>query len=831
MSNPPPPSYQEATGPADWLTIIAPKIPPRSYVSLCLVSKRFYRQFAPRLWNDPLAIIQVLKPNLEDYIEWYCDFVIDHLERVRLSTRSLVRSLDFRGLAQAAGDFSLDLERPTIADTFGKLTAKLPKLRCILLDNHSEVDLNALSRSNKSPGLEPLLLLSIRGCHYALDSDFFSNLYLRFRHLVYLDLSFIPEIAANKSILTTIRPQYLPHLRILKAQGQNMGDTAAGILLSALGKQLWSLDLSQNRLTDDPLRYIRLAYSRPNLDLVEAGSRFAVEGGLNGFQNPYQHSAQTTYFVKESDWSASFSHPDRYLVDAPTYAHNEDVHVVSRADGRAAIKDDSVEAIKKALIEHERRSAGAVGSSVDHINELDVCDSPNGLTHLHLNRNNISSAGVVSMFEQAGGHLESFECDSMSYTIPDGLISDFLPHQARLVGILGASHIFRPVYASNLQVLRIHHSLVTQLLSIDTDHLSVPVSTLVKSWAAETYLLPRAERAYPQAFVPDMNPRLRSLTLTGIPRRSTGPLVRKLINFLRLAAIQERAIQNSKASTRHGPQTLLGLRHIGLEFEHDPVQEIYEIENNEGSAASSQFSFFEENGGWDASADTTQPSPPQLKPPRSSSLIAAAAASSSSEPQQQPRDSESDRLVVQDMPPGVDDDSDAHLSRTFNHRTVSVWIGNTTTDTDTTGMPPPPPPPPHTTTRTTELVTTTREYTKLARNASLQYRIQPATPCHVAAGVPPGSFIFGAAWDAMLKSDRMRKPTAADLKGMVDVLGEIKRYRARTRAAAAAAAAAVSSSSSSSLGEEPQQHFHWTGTLKVSRVDSAAYYTSSKFWR
>ena len=50
------PSYQEATKRPDWLELVALHVPIQEYARLCLVSKRFYHQFAPRLWNDPLVV-------------------------------------------------------------------------------------------------------------------------------------------------------------------------------------------------------------------------------------------------------------------------------------------------------------------------------------------------------------------------------------------------------------------------------------------------------------------------------------------------------------------------------------------------------------------------------------------------------------------------------------------------------------------------------------------------------------------------------------------------------------------------------------------------------
>ncbi len=98
--------------------------------------------------------------------------------------------------------------------------------------------------------------------------------------------------------------------------------------------------------------------------------------------------------------------------------------------------------------------------------------------------------------------------------------------------------------------------------------------TMASIWLSEKSILPLVEMAYPQPLVPDMNPRLRSLTLTKIPRYSSGPVIDKLISFLKLASIQERSIWDVRLSSRRSPSVLAGLQHIHLEFEHDASQEI-----------------------------------------------------------------------------------------------------------------------------------------------------------------------------------------------------------------------------------------------------------------
>jgi hypothetical protein len=57
------PSYQDATARPDWLALVAPYLSVREYARLCLVSQRFYHEFAPRLWNDPFAVICLIHPD------------------------------------------------------------------------------------------------------------------------------------------------------------------------------------------------------------------------------------------------------------------------------------------------------------------------------------------------------------------------------------------------------------------------------------------------------------------------------------------------------------------------------------------------------------------------------------------------------------------------------------------------------------------------------------------------------------------------------------------------------------------------------------------------
>ncbi|KAK0706761.1 hypothetical protein B0T26DRAFT_790119 [Lasiosphaeria miniovina] len=844
--NPNPPSYQDATRLLDWLELAAPFIPAREYARLCLVSRRFYHHFAPRLWNDPLAVATRLSRHWADF-ERYQHFMLRHLKDVRPVTRSLVTCLDLRRLTRPGSVFSLDSSGPTLTGTLRHLPFTLPRLRCILLDGHSDVDTDVLVTAWASgtlaapPHFQPPLLLSMAHCRTPLPTAFFGCSFLK--SLVYLDVSDVPGSLKTPLMQRMMSPDNLPRLRILKAQGREVDDSEASLLFQTFKDQLWSLDLSRNKLSDNVL-YDMYQFTFPAVTLRGRGSSCSdVEGTLLLPQGQGSDFYGPFCFVQESQSSASFTHPQRYLADAPVYTRDAHGPVPqgiagARLDGRRGIRDDSATSVKNLLCGD---SPGSPFHSLDDpVQDLDVCCGHGGITHLYLNENNISAQGIAKLIRSSPGNLHRFECDSMSLSFPDGCLPKWISPTARLSGILGVAHLFRPVFSSNLQVLRIHHSLVTQLPSLETDDLP----TMSSLWLAETFLLPRAELAYPEAFLPDMNPRLRSLTLTRIPRYSTGPLIDKLVRFLELVSLQERAIQDAQpTSARHAPTVLLGLRHIRLEFEPDLSEELgpelSDIEGLDSEAlmrmTTEEFSFFGDSGGWESSpstADATDAGTKSLMYVERQSVASASSPRSASEPKNQ----ESARLERYPQPEtylsGLEY-LDATGAGIWNGAafTVPVWVG--------TG--------PNVYGHQMEKLDAVGEYMRLlANHPALRANPVPASPCHVAAGVPPGSYIFLAAWDAMLappsasnsakarshsNGESMRKPTQRELKGMRDVVAAIKAYRVQTRRAYDAARQRASRDGIPLRPLLGDPHFHWGGKLEVSMKDPAAHYHSSKYWR
>ncbi|KAL2265168.1 hypothetical protein VTJ83DRAFT_6268 [Remersonia thermophila] len=867
-----PPTYHEATTRPDWLTLVAPYVPLRDYARLCRVSQRFYREFAPRLWGDPIAVL---------YPDWANQFLA-HAKTVRPSTRALVHTYDPRRLFAGVADFALCADSATPLSTVILSKADLfPALRCLLLDGQPGLGpelrwTQSRLHSWASPFLwfmKSLLLLSLAGCRSALPAEIFDATYLK--DVVYLDMSDMPGSVSSLMLYRSLRPGRLRNLRVLKVRGCGAGSSAAQQLLFSFRGQLWSIDVSRNRLTDGALDLMsQVCLPQRTLRLV----RFASEG--RALMDP---DASSPWFgrwftVHESDWSRTFSHPLRYLADPPLYAvpAPQDAglpNVGHRLDGLVEILPDSADALKLML-------AGPAGSHPPdprHTRISEVLQDQRDITHLYLNDNpDISAAGLARMIRLSGSRLQRLECNSPAIRHPAVASFSWLPSSAKLWGFLGWAHLFRPIFSADLQVLRIHHSLVTQVPSLEIDGLSAAACC----WLAETHFLPRAELAYPEVFVPDMNPRLRSLTLCRIPRRSSGPLIDKLISFLRLAAVQERAIQDFKASAGRACEgaVLPGLRHIRLEFEPDVFEaegilgaddaEDQEYDLDAGTLlddAAAQFSFFGESrwSPWPASAAAAAPpsaasahadpgippadnrrtrAPPPLasphkplssgrvdgsrhpdselvRPASTSVLSPASPFTSSSSSQPQPASAFTDIAIIEAIDnPMVNQTfsrrEDSTLSDSdSDHASIGYESQNSPTASsvssyDHDSRPGPGEHYPHTLIRHTwtwedktheklvligepghsePQVTDEREryppavhnYARLAHMPCLQRDPCPATPNHIAAGVPEGNVIFSAAWDAMLYP-----PLPAETQH------QAPKTATTTTAAAAAAAAA-----------------------------------------
>jgi hypothetical protein len=720
------------------------------------------------------------------------DFLARHVEKTRFATRCLILSLDFSALDLTSHQFfEHQLWNATEAKKqASRIATAFPELRCILLDGAPDwlvdtvvADLGKDTRWSTRP---TCLMLSAPKIAVAFRPILFQVPHLR--SIVYLDISHAP--GSLSAILLT---SSLPCLRILKVEGREVDNNTALAILSTFKQQLWSLDISHNKLTDAFLEPLVLS-SFPEVTLrtaahhdVEGRLKWAPSAGLPWFGR--------FGFVDESEYSSSFNHPDRYLADPPTYARDNGVeaseHTNGRHDGRRPIRRDTPTVIKQTLIGRPNQ----LPATNDNVALHEICASHGGISHLRMNGNRVSLCGIAKLIRESPGHIEHLECDSTLLKIPGWSSTDIVPcglAAAKLTGFVGVSHLLRPIFCPHLQVLRVHHSLISQIPSIEHESIALGESL----WIAETLFGPRVAMAFPQVFEPDMNPRLYSLTLTDVPRYSTGPLISKILRLLKQVSIQERAIQDINAAhSQRASATLKGLRHLHLEFGQDPRESCAEVLGLEGLDATKmlegedgKFSFFGQSGR--ASSFSLSAVDPQRR--------------NDDQGQQGPEDDdnpshhETPLLAPRNPPPyrsGYAETSDAYESHRGDWNgcgfTVPVWVGSAV-------------PGPH---------PAVNEYARLLlKSPDLRSRVGPASSGQVLAGVPADSYIYHAAWDAMLAPPIVRKPTATELEGMRDVVSAIKEYR-RTTKAAMSAVQRTSGTITVALGEP---HYHWSGKLEIS---------------
>jgi len=734
--------------------------------------------------------------------------VSKHVAKVRRETLKLVTTLDFRGFGVSAANFFAENPNRNVSETLRRYASVFPCLRCILLDGHPEFDLAPLARPREAEALskrdfQPPLFLSMAQCHTQLPNTFFESPYLT--GLVYLDVSDMAGSLRRPLAQGSLRPDHLPELRILKARGREMDDSTAILLFSTFMDRLWSLDLGRNSLTDSIVTSL-ISYSFTAASL-QSTAHYAAEGRLTPHLNVGSDDYGSFRFIEESEWSATFCHPDRHLADPPVYYPHRDrppqEALNIRSDGRTPVKADKADAVREILAE------GMQITDFYGLDHLNVCHG-RGITHLCLSENNLSVNGLERLFRLSQGHLEHFECDSLRLAVETRGLPNWLSQATRVGGVLGASHIFRPVVASNLRSLRIHHSLVTLTPTLKSD----TTSAMTNLWLAESFLGAKARVAFPQGFVPDMNPRLNALTLTHVPRYSTGPLIEKLTQFLHLAHKQERAIQQATLSSRHGPSLLCGLRRLRLEFDPDPAEELTTLTDQSGldldagalldSGADDDFSFF---GGsnWGGISTQTTGTPTTISKMQASTTdhnrsTSQGAIHSIHYPET--------TLLPHYPLPNTQGESVAHTG-TWNGNVfaIPVWVGSGALG-------------PH---------AAVNEYMRRLADRALRRDVRPATPGQVAAGVPAGSYVFDAAWAAIFSWEGVRAPESAELEAMRrrDVVQAIRNYRTRTRTEYEMARRRKLLG----IADEGPEHGHWTGRLQIVLGKEEGRVGESSYWR
>ncbi|PHH51743.1 hypothetical protein CFIMG_004450RA [Ceratocystis fimbriata CBS 114723] len=734
-----PPSYMQAVTQVDPFALIGPELPFNLIPALIQVSKSLRRIFLPLLWRDPLTSIRRLGRDPYKDLEWL-EYLAKNLPTFTTSLQETIAVLDLREFATK--DVSLSFG-DDISVTLASLVQWMPNLNSVLAGPETKFDLAPILAVVRQPRL-----LSFQGPAVEVSATMFSN--LDASDLTYFEMSSPPGVNLNFPSLQSVRIFKLPRCKV--------NDEIASIVVSALSmhRKVWSIDLSYNEITDGAIS--QMVDHLFQDFTIRSNAYFFTEGRLINPSMKGHANFGPFEVIQESRWSCAFNHETRYFADSPSYTLETNGNSLVRNNGKEPPLEDNLEALNTLLSKPEG----------------DTRPYPRALTHLNLSDNNVTSLGLEKLLRISRGFLEVLSCSGTQVYSSRKSVGVWKSNSS-LYGVFGAAHLVRPVYSSNLRSLVIHHSLVTQIPSlVSADH-----SDHASLYLAEQLLLPRVQLMYPLGqYKPDMNPRLSSLTLTSVPRRSSGPLIKALVDFLDLLATQEKSIQEStKSESRRAPLMIRGLRHLRLEFEADPFSKLAENSISQYGDIQSlvdtteNFTFFPQ----DPSSSTSTSASASTSTSTSSSTAPSSQTSREAAKQAAREATRALRLgpspnrpnsMKQPEPQSHDDRYVTFSSHWLNEEyTTKIWAGNAPSDPKAAS----------------KLSPSVRAYTQAVMNPALQKIPGPASPIQIRAGVPDGALIFHDAWEAALLPETqllsLTEKQEKDSRAMTDVIEALRTYR------------------------------------------------------
>ena len=386
-------------------------------------------------------------------------------------------------------------------------------------------------------------------------------------NLMYLDLSYTKRDSSSVHVLPSLSIGY-PNLRVLKLRGLRIIDAEFSRLTQLHNGKLWSLDVRDNLLTDA-----------------------VAEGLISG-----RFMLDKMRTKKNVD-----TLPDLELFDdVPDYRRiHED-----RSDTAPLRSDDSGNFVK--YIE-KHSSFPAINDQI--LDDQDPFISQTGLTHLYISNNRLTSFGVELILNHAN-RLQVFDVGYAESNGPENGPPPWAPYHTNYAQIqAGTVYDISREACSRMEILRIHHSLVTYVPTILNTSQRDRYFTLPMVQAAELYGMSRLQQVRlktgHKAFSPLHNYRVTKLTLTDIPTKSYGFTIERLVEFLKDCRIQEERLSEARKHTpnnRRAPQLLPGLRTLRLEFlpeDTSPPPDVGSVSGDRDAAnfqASSEgdFSFFDD---------------------------------------------------------------------------------------------------------------------------------------------------------------------------------------------------------------------------------------------
>ncbi|KAI9732493.1 MAG: hypothetical protein M1818_007531 [Claussenomyces sp. TS43310] len=555
------PTYAEATKKPtaeDYLHLIAPYVRMEGMHAFCLAGKVANEIFMPLLWAEPTKLLFSSRNPYRKMRKFG-----QRLPEVRKEVRQLVLKLDFRPLQKSRSLLSelLSDQSCAILPCFNAIGTwyqcigpLLPSLKFVILDRQNTAGRDRSSSNDESlqdedaafpddfglpnSNLAPFLLSAV-GCSTTRRENIIQEPFSK--HLLYLDIS--DTTYQNRNYIHFLKNQTLPFLKVLKLRNVNLTNAELESILDRFGRQLFSLDVRGNALTDPIIVHITknlFVRPKPKLETVDGFQAICITPRFNSEE-------QTICYLEESS-------PPSYT--AEHVRHDTDRYLP--AEERQMILSDEEEELTKLCIDDWNDYKKTIQRG--HEPAVRNFISRNGLTHLYLSNNRFSHLALLRLLSEPRwfkvidfGSAEHYESASGGFRLSDTF---------RLLCQAGSIASLTSLCVPHLETLRIHHSIVTLLPT---------VVSLTPYYSIGEYPAKLAEEFVPRdtpagGWEPDMLPRLHTLTLTSLPRRATRVLIRNLCVFLDKAALQEAAIARVTSSSRRAPKILLGLRVIRLEF-------------------------------------------------------------------------------------------------------------------------------------------------------------------------------------------------------------------------------------------------------------------------
>ncbi|TGO24852.1 hypothetical protein BPAE_0093g00130 [Botrytis paeoniae] len=524
------PAYHELN--KDVATLVAPYLNTSDLYFGCLVNSHFNGKFGNHLWANPFRDLAQRKEPCDPGVVSRFFLASTKLD---LETLKRVRILDLRALHEIRRDRAQTKDcvvfGPNLKpEWFFKFFKNFPDLNCILLAPTCSEDYGVITGADLPDdynGASHPEFLSAAGCNTFNYSRILNHSITK--NLIYLDAS---ETARSTNWRAMFTIQNLPKLRILKLRGLRLTDTMLPPIVTNSRGQIWSLDLRDNLLTDNVIYPL-------------------IRGCFLGRLPDYKHGP-----LRATD--------DDLFEDPPIYRE-----VSESSDSSpttiTTLRPDSI---------HEVESSRHGINILERRNNVeDNLLLVTGLTHLYISNNKLTALAPKILLASTNS-LQVLDIGSTRPNPPIGAGSGIDTH-AQEHSIPYLSRKWQP----RLEILRIHHSIVTHQPpttkpynkhSHSHSHSDKAPTTITPPNISDPSQTPPQDPHPP--FDPFSNPRLHTLTLTSLPRKSKSSsstsLLPALQHFIRRLSVQELTIRNTQKNltSRRAPLLYPGLRELILEF-------------------------------------------------------------------------------------------------------------------------------------------------------------------------------------------------------------------------------------------------------------------------